>query len=312
MKKLLIGLATIAAASVAIAQQKQQQPAEHLSIDRPVHSIDLPHFLPYLPPGDNRELFASRCLSCHATRYISMQPTMTQAKWEESVKKMIKTYGAPILEDEAPKIAAYIVEFQKAPPDPLAGTSQQSTELPALASGDVERGKQVYTTACASCHGADGKGVAPNAASLLPHAVDLTDGRFAPTAIQASIVHGVRGTAMPAFSLSNEDVSNVVAYVVQFAAKPQAAAAPQPAAKAMYDMACASCHGATGVGDGFNAPTLPRQPTNFHLRQPSAERAVSVITEGVPGTAMASWKSKFGDNERKMLADYVRSFYGQQ
>ena len=43
-----------------------------------------------------------------------------------------------------------------------------------------------------------------------------------------------------------------------------------------------------------------------------AQRALNVVTEGIPGTPMPSWKSKFGDNERQMLADYVRSFYEER
>src|SRR6266550_487552 len=132
------------------------------SIDRPVHAIELPHYLPYLPPGPDRELFASRCLSCHSTRYITMQPPLSAAKWEENVKKMIKTYAAPIREDEAPRLAAYLVAVQQSDPDPLARTMEQSFDLPPLAGGDVEQGKQIFAIACASCHGPEGKGNGQN------------------------------------------------------------------------------------------------------------------------------------------------------
>ena len=81
-----------------------------LADDASVKSIELPHFQPYLPPGPQREVFASACLSCHSTRYITMQPIVPAPKWEENVKKMIKTYGAPIDEADVPKIVEYLSE----------------------------------------------------------------------------------------------------------------------------------------------------------------------------------------------------------
>src|SRR4051812_15009928 len=61
-----------------------------------VHAIDLPRYAPTLPQAPGRDVFAVACLSCHSTRYITMQPPLTAAKWEESVRKMMKTYAAPI------------------------------------------------------------------------------------------------------------------------------------------------------------------------------------------------------------------------
>lgn len=281
-----------------------------------VHSIELPHYLPYLPDGADRELFASRCLSCHSTRYITMQPVVPVAKWEESVKKMIKTYGAPIAEDEVARIAQYCVTMQQAMettgPDPLARTMAQAFAMPELPGGDVERGRQVFAAACASCHGADGKGVGINQSTLLPHAFDLTDGRYAPAAVATAVVQGVRGTAMPAFSsMPDQSLADVVAFTVSLGAAAKTASdVPAPeATKALFATACASCHGAEGKGDGLNAPVLPRKPTNFQLRQPSQARAVSAISEGVPGTSMPSWKAKLDDAQRAALAEYVRSLY---
>src|SRR5436309_2504623 len=51
-----------------------------------VHTITLPRFQPDLPQAPGREAFAVACISCHSTRYITMQPTMTAARWEESVR----------------------------------------------------------------------------------------------------------------------------------------------------------------------------------------------------------------------------------
>ena len=60
-------------------------------------------YQPVLPvaAGPGREAFANGCLTCHSTRYIAMQPPLTAAKWEENVRKMMKTYGAHVAEEQA-------------------------------------------------------------------------------------------------------------------------------------------------------------------------------------------------------------------
>jgi mono/diheme cytochrome c family protein len=289
-------LITLLAASIAQAQVK---------------SIELPKYQPYLPPGPNRELFATSCLSCHATRYITMQPVMTQAKWEESVKKMIKTYGAPLSEDLATPIAQYLVTFQQSPLDPLSRVTANPEPKISIDSsaGDTGKGKAVYARACASCHGAEGKGDGPAMANLLPVATNFTTGHFARGAVVRAITHGVPGTSMPAFpSLSASDVQDVVAYVTQMSGAIEPTLVSDQA-KVLFTQNCASCHGNDGRGDGFNAPVLPRGPTNFTQRQPATDQALKAITDGVAGTPMPSWKAKLTDAQRKDLADYVRTLY---
>src|SRR6187551_1328806 len=69
-----------------------------------VHQIELPRFQSILPDGPGRDAFASACLTCHSTTYITMQPPLTAAKWEEVVVKMTKTYAAPIPAEQVPHI----------------------------------------------------------------------------------------------------------------------------------------------------------------------------------------------------------------
>src|SRR5438270_109956 len=96
-----------------------------------IHTITLPRFQPDLPPGPGRESFAVGCISCHSTRYITMQPTMTAAKWEESVRKMMKTYGAPIVEEQVPQIVGYIMASKE------AGASQSWNSLAVINTAPV-------------------------------------------------------------------------------------------------------------------------------------------------------------------------------
>lgn len=55
------------------------------------------------------EAAQGHCLSCHSPDYIAMQPPKKgQAFWTAEVGKMVKTYGAPIPEEDAKSIAAYL------------------------------------------------------------------------------------------------------------------------------------------------------------------------------------------------------------
>jgi len=63
--------------------------------------------------------------------------------------------------------------------------------------------------------------------------------------------------------------------------------------KTVYQINCASCHGATGHGDGPAATALNPKPRNFTEGYwkygGGLARVVRTITEGSPGTAMASF-----------------------
>jgi sulfite dehydrogenase (cytochrome) subunit B len=49
------------------------------------------------------------CLTCHSADYVAMQPPKKgQAFWDAEVAKMIKVYRAPIAEEQAKAIAAYL------------------------------------------------------------------------------------------------------------------------------------------------------------------------------------------------------------
>jgi hypothetical protein len=67
-----------------------------------------PSFVPELAEGDGKREVQSFCMTCHNTRYITMQPPLPGAAWEAEVGKMMKTYGAPIPEEAAKKITAYL------------------------------------------------------------------------------------------------------------------------------------------------------------------------------------------------------------
>ena len=63
--------------------------------------------------------------------------------------------------------------------------------------------------------------------------------------------------------------------------------------RALYDASCASCHGATGLGDGAAGKSLDPPPRNFHERDRllalSPFALFSTITYGLAGTGMQAF-----------------------
>ena len=80
--------------------------------------------------------------------------------------------------------------------------------------------------------------------------------------------------------------------------------------KSLFAVNCASCHGATGHGDGPASAALnpkPRDFTSGYWRYGGGEvRVVRTISEGSPGTAMAAFTG-IPLEDRFALAHYVRS-----
>ena len=89
------------------------------------------------------------------------------------------------------------------------------------------------------------------------------------------------------------------------------AAPPEPArVAALYAQQCAVCHGPTGQGDGSAAAGLDPPPIAFTDAARAAQRTpfalYEVISQGVPGTVMASFAA-LPENDRWALAFYVGS-----
>lgn len=61
-----------------------------------------------LSPGKGKDVVQIYCRFCHSANYITMQPPLPTATWKADVLKMINVYGAPIPEDIASQIVAYL------------------------------------------------------------------------------------------------------------------------------------------------------------------------------------------------------------
>ena len=85
--------------------------------------------------------------------------------------------------------------------------------------------------------------------------------------------------------------------------------APKLAAAAnLFEAQCASCHGASGRGDGAAGKGMDPAPANFHdaerMRVRSLYGLYNTVTLGVTGTAMRAYK-ELSDDERWALSFYL-------
>jgi mono/diheme cytochrome c family protein len=74
-------------------------------------TIELPEETAALKKSDNPgyKVAVENCVACHSADYISYQPPKKGAAfWDAEVQKMIKTFHAPVSEDDAKAIAGYL------------------------------------------------------------------------------------------------------------------------------------------------------------------------------------------------------------
>ncbi len=241
--------------------------------------------------------------------------------------------------------ATATVEATKSQPATSAITPRPATaELLAL-------GQTVYEKQCAACHGLDGRGQGEAAYLLYPKPRDFVSAQYrlvstwerAPTDTDLfqTITRGMPGSAMPSWGhLPEEQRWGLVHYVKSFAenkimVKPMKApnssgsggegeilVPPEPPftaearAKAaeLFAEGCASCHGATGKGDGGQEqtdekgyPIRPRDLTAGVFKgSPDPASLYRRLVAGIPGTPMPMNDWAYGDDAWH-LVHFVRT-----
>ncbi len=73
-----------------------------------IKSIDLPDVKTVLADGPGKDTSEKFCNLCHSLDYITMQPRFSRVQWTGTVNKMIKTFGAPISDEDAKVIINYL------------------------------------------------------------------------------------------------------------------------------------------------------------------------------------------------------------
>jgi cytochrome c oxidase cbb3-type subunit III len=166
---------------------------------------------------------------------------------------------------------------------------------------DLKAGAQAYATYCSRCHGLDGSGGMgpPLARPRLRRASDEAG-------VIGILVEGIPGTAMmAAWSLSEQEIRQVAAYVSALGRRPIEALPGDPArGQAVYArVGCAGCHIVHGEGSGLG-PELTdvgRLRGAAFLREslvdPGAahpERAVSYEPYGYPAYVIVRAEPRTG------------------
>lgn len=190
-------------------------------------------------------------------------------------------------------------------------------------------GREVYDRWCAGCHGAEGEGDGPAAATMLPRPRDFTTAQYQvrstpsgalPT--EADILHvideGMPGTAMPGWKdhLSRGQRQALVDVLKGFSSFFESEAPGEPidvgspsgggdeavaAGRETYErIECWKCHGRAGRGDGTSAPTLEDEDglpiraadltEGWHFNGGSSVEAIYTrFRTGMNGTPMPSF-----------------------
>jgi len=215
----------------------------------------------------------------------------------------------------------------------------------------------LYERECAFCHGRAGRGDGPAASHLRIAPADFSAGNFKlrstpsgamPTDddLFGTITRGIPGSGMPSFATLNEEERRSLVRSVKRLSRPRRGgesyftsrasgpvitvperpptneAVVAKGAKLYRELACASCHGDQGRGDGRSAPELkdyagrPISPTNFtlgvFLGGADPRQLYLRLATGVNGTPMA----EYGDDvirpeDRWALVEYLLSLVGR-
>jgi len=89
--------------------------------------------------------------------------------------------------------------------------------LSGASAADIEAGRSGYVAKCQACHGPEGKGDGPASGALPKKPQDMTDAAFwkgmTDDKLRATITKGKPGSAMRAFPMKPEPLSDLVAYL---------------------------------------------------------------------------------------------------
>ena len=177
----------------------------------------------------------------------------------------------------------------------------------APAKPDLERGKQLATTVCAACHGADGRATAPANPHLAGQHGDYIAAQLAAFKSGARPSPIMQGMAAP---LTPEDMQSVGAYYatlkpVESMARDKALAQRgeklwRAGIKGLNVPACAGCHGAAGPGIPSQYPRLAGQNAELSLGWLKA-----YANGSRPHPVMSLVAAKLSENDMKALSEYI-------
>ena len=195
----------------------------------------------------------------------------------------------------------------------------------------AEERRAQFIRHCATCHGSEGRGNGPAGEHLLPPPRDFVGSPFRYSSfgadqehvladLQRTITEGVPRSAMPGFGgvLRESTIAGLAEYVHELREEGEQLALPEEAiglgvrppitpqlvarGKELFtSLACNTCHGDSGRGDGMNAEALvdfqgrPVRPADFtsglFKTGQTPEDLCRTILSGVPGTPMVAFEA---------------------
>jgi mono/diheme cytochrome c family protein len=204
----------------------------------------------------------------------------------------------------------------------------------------LQEGKELYVQRCLTCHGCAGNGLGSYAGTMTVTPANFKQEPFRDMPDDQWFWHvseGIQGTLMPTWkeSLTEEERWKVIHYVQQVFARPvmhdpdegdpsgEYANLTNPLSntveildegKAIFIRECMVCHGDAGRGHGPYRDLLQPGPPDFgdgSYGDWTDSDYFWRISEGVPWTAMPSWKIEYEEEDRWKLVHYIRTLFTQ-
>jgi cbb3-type cytochrome c oxidase subunit II len=225
--------------------------------------------------------------------------------------------------------------------DPMTEpTSNPPQGWPTWRAANLQEGKELYVARCLTCHGCAGNGLGSYAGTLTVTPADFKQEPFRSMPDDQWFWHvseGIQGTVMPTWkeSLTEDERWKVIGYVQTIFARPvmhdpdegdpfgdyAGVTNPMPLdiavldeGKAIFTRECLVCHGDAGRGNGPYGDLLQPGPPDFGDGSYGDFTDADYfwrISEGVPWSAMPSWKVEYGEEDRWKLVHYIRTMFTQ-
>jgi mono/diheme cytochrome c family protein len=205
----------------------------------------------------------------------------------------------------------------------------------------LQEGKEVFISHCQTCHGDAGNGLGTYGGTMTITPADFKQEPFRSMRADQWFWHvseGIQGSLMPTWkaSLTEEERWQVIGYIRTIFAHPVERdpeegdptgeyanltnpvpldVAAMEAGKAIFTRQCSICHGDSGHGEGPYGGGLLPIPPDFSALSDYADWSDSDyywrISEGIPFTAMPTWKIEYSEEDRWRLVHYIRVNFTQ-
>ncbi len=168
----------------------------------------------------------------------------------------------------------------------------------------VDVGRALYEKHCVSCHYPDN--------DLRPPAPPLEMYRTTVEYTLKIMREGVPGSCMPRFnSLKEKERLAIARFVANMNRNVKVDTPPDLVRRGemVYYDVCAPCHGDDGSGSTFGDDVPP--PPDFRQFNPLPEQTIRILNEGIPGTAMYSFREILSPEDKRAVAIYILTLFGK-